>query len=360
VDEPSHSPEPRVIDTSSSDRTEQPTNTATFSHGEVLGLPLPTLLRSTRLTVFTIVFPQSGSYFFGKTDTSRWSLILLDTLEEFTYFNIPRASVNGTITIAESSTGELVLTGGIEGRLDVFESGFLSTSISSTYLFRGSEDSIMITQIAIHEPSGLVLVASGWDSGGLVSWDMKSYDASMLVQKPVQRFAMLPGSDEVFMATSPLGIPVEPTSPIIVYNLATHELTELPIQGQWGTYVAVSPDGQTLAAIVDGQLNLWDLAASKAIEFEIPSFSGVYVKVEFSPKGRLVVLRAPNVPLENWSDTFMSDLVDVETELIVYEIQTGTPLAGLGDLGLVVFGVSNTEELMATSYEGGLYLWAVP
>lgn len=252
-----------------------------------------------------------------------------------------------------------MVTGGIEGRVDLFDAGFLSASMPTTHLFGNPDQPVMINQVEFLEPSMLVLVASPWDAGGLATWDTATDEVQHLVRKPVDHFALIPGTRRVALATLQLGVPVEPLAPIDILDLRTGELNQIPIQGQFGYYVAASPDGRYLAAVVDGCLSLWDLDTSNEVPMPAAGRDANYIKAEFSPRGQLIALRTKDLTPPEWPAPDAKSN-QAEFELVVLEPEAWAVSAAVRVRGMSDFDVSNTDQVVVTRDPTGLSVWEIP
>jgi WD40 repeat protein len=248
----------------------------------------------------------------------------------------------------------------MEGRLDLFDAGFLSASMPSAHLFAYPDQSVMINQVEFLESSTVVLAASVWDAGGLAAWDTATDEVRQIVRKPVDHFALIPGTSHVALATWQLGVPVDPLAPIDIVDTRSGEINQIPIEGDFGYYVAASPDGRYLAAVVDGHLVLWDLDTRRQVPMVFDGEDANYIKAEFSPDGQLVALRTNDLTPLEWRSSPDVKSNGADFELIVIEPETWVASSGVRVRGMSDFDASKTDQVVVTRDPTGLSVWKIP
>ncbi|HEX2993958.1 MAG TPA: hypothetical protein VHP14_04005, partial [Anaerolineales bacterium] len=218
---------------------------------------------------------------------------------------------------AFSPDSSLITSGGEDGAVRVWDvaSGMLK------YKFQHESN---VTSLSF-SPDGSVLVSVGEDAT-VRFWDMKSgeslYTLHGMLDMWFQNAAYIDGGkkllvnyydgkfkeyslDEHFLPVAPLDITME---------------TEKRFRTQMGQYtpdlvMRFSPDGQTMALLVNASVQIWDLRTGKKT-LTLPEFNREIFSMEFSPAGNLLAMADHNVRLWQVSPKKMIGTLEINGDQI--------------------------------------------
>ncbi len=150
----------------------------------------------------------------------------------------------------------------------------------------------------------------------------------------------------------------EAQSSIQLWNLASHRLVAtFPQLGSTVHTLAFSPDGRTLAAIVDSTPNLrfWDVATGKRVPDRFPEPGKFTSSFSYSPRGHLIAIAtAPVTPAPGQTLETSPSAIQIWNTVSHRPVHK---ISGLtSDLSALSFS-PNGHLLVSGSYDGHVRLW---